>query len=344
MTIALAIAGALLIVVSLVDLVWTTVAAGSGAGPITGPVTAALWRLGVTIHHRHRSHVLLSVTGVATVLSVLVVWITLVLLGWILIFSASDGAVRATDTGAPADLISRIYFAGYTVFTLGNGDYVPGQGTWQIATVVATLTGFVLITLSITYLVPVASAVAQGRQLASYIATLGPTPAEIVTRSWTGTGFGSLSQHLVSLTALVHSTRQQHLAYPILHYFHSQDRESAIAPAMANLSDALLLLRHGVAREARPDPAATRALDAAVGSFLDTLAETYIKPGDEALPPPPLENLRHAEIPTVDDESFRNATRGTQERRRKLAAFLRDDGWPIDARSNDHDREPARET
>ncbi len=270
---------------------------------------------------------MLSFAGVAVVVSVLAVWIALFLVGWLLVFTASAGAVRATQTGVPADLVARIYFVGYSVFTLGNGDYSPGRGTWQIATVVSTATGLVLVTLSITYLVPVASAVAQSRQLASYIASLGSTPAEIVTRSWTGSGFGSLSQHLVSLTALVLGSRQQHLTYPVLHYFHSRDRESAAAPAMADLSGALHLLRHGVATGARPDPAALQALDAAIGSFLSTLSGTYIRSGDEALPPPALDDLRRAGVPTVDHDTFEQATPGTRERRRLLAAFLRNDGW-----------------
>ena len=334
MSTVLVVTGGLLIAIALLDVAWTAVAAGSGAGPVTGPVTGALWRLALAYHHRRPSHALLSFAGVAVVFSVLAVWITLVLLGWVLVFTASDGAVRAAHSGTPADLVARVYFVGYSVFTLGNGGFSPGAGTWQIATVLATATGLVLVTLSITYLVPVASAVAQSRQLASYISSLGPTSAEIVRRSWTGSGFGSLSQHFVSLAALIHGTRQHHLTYPVLHYFHSGDRDSAVAPALSHLSGALQLLRHGVPAGARPDPAALDTLDAAIGSYLSTLSSAYIRPGDDSVPPPALGDLRLAGVPTVDDDTFAEATPATRERRRMLAAFLRNDGWPIDERQS----------
>lgn len=325
--------GSALIVAALVDLVWTTVAAGSGAGPLAGRLARRLWQLALARHRRRTSHRLLSTAGVLVVLAVLGAWITLAFTGWVLVFSATDGAVRATDSGEPAGLVDRIYFAGYVLFTLGNGGYSPGAGTWQVATVLATGTGLVLVTLAITYLVPVASAVAQRRQLASYIASLGADPTDIVTRSWTGSGFGSLSQHFVALTQLMHGAGQHHLAYPVLHYFHSRDRESAAALNIANLAQALHLLRHGVAGDARPDPAAVGALDSAVGSFLDTLSSAYIAPGDEALHPPPLEPLRQAGIATVGDADYDAAAATTERRRRLLAALVRDDGWAPSERS-----------
>lgn len=329
MTVVLAAAGALVIVTALVDVIWTTVAAGSGAGPLTGRIAGGLWQLALAGHRRSPSQARLSLAGVATVVSVLVMWVVLVFVGWLLVFTASAGAVRTTDTGVSADLAARIYFVGYTLFTLGNGDYFPGDGTWQLATVLATLTGLVLVTLSITYLVPVASAVAQRRQLAAYITSLGASPSDVLTRSWTGSGFGSLSQHLVSLTALVHGARQHHLTYPILHYFHSQERESAAAPAMTTLSGTLHLLRHAVAAD-HPDPAAVDALDEAIGTFLATLSKAYIHPSEEAVPPPTLDHLRRTGLPIVDDTAYASATAATLERRRMLAAFLRNDGWPID--------------
>lgn len=97
---------------------------------------------------------------------VLGVWLTLALAGWTILFSAADGAVRDATTGAPAGFVARVYFASYTMFTLGNGEYRPGSGTWQLATAAAagTVLVLVLVTLALTYLVPVAAAVARRRQ------------------------------------------------------------------------------------------------------------------------------------------------------------------------------------
>lgn len=160
--------GLLLVAAALVDLAWTTVAAGSGAGPITGRLAGRLWRIALAIHHRRPSHALLTFAGVLVVFAVLLSWIILVLAGWVLVFSSADGAVRGAHSQAPANLVGRLYFSGYTVFTLGNGDYAPGDGLWQLATIFAVGAGLILVTLSITYLVPVAAAVAARRQLARY--------------------------------------------------------------------------------------------------------------------------------------------------------------------------------
>ena len=116
-----------------------------------------------------------------------------------------------------ARLVDRLYFTGFTVFTLGVGDMVPGQGWWQVATVAATGTGLALVTTSITFLVPVASATAQRRHLASTVAALGGSPHDIVREGWNGSDFSGLVQQLVNLPPTIQMSRQQHLAYPVLH-------------------------------------------------------------------------------------------------------------------------------
>lgn len=327
MTAVMGVAGLALVLAALVDLAWTTIAAGSRSGPLTGRLAPHLWQLALFAHRRRASHKLLSTAGVTIVFAVLATWIALVVLGWWLVFLSSDSAIVKTANGAQADAIGRFYFTGYTVFTLGNGDYRPGGGVWQLATVAATGTGLVLITLAITYLVPVASAVAQRRELASYIASLGNTPENLVVRSWTGDGFGSLPQHLVALAPLIHGARQRHLTYPVLHYFHSTDRESAAAPNMTTLAQGLELLRYAVAPAAQPDAAAIDPVDRALDGFLDTLATAYISPEQEPLALPDISHLRAAGIPTVNDDDYLAATAGTKRRRQLLAAFLADDGW-----------------
>lgn len=87
------IVGLTLVGIALVDVVWTAVAAGSGAGPVTRRVAGGLWRFALRVHRRRPSHAFLSVSGVSIVLAVLGTWIALALSGWMLTFSASDGAV-----------------------------------------------------------------------------------------------------------------------------------------------------------------------------------------------------------------------------------------------------------
>ena len=321
--------GLVLVAAAVIDLSWTTVAAGSGAGPITGRLAGGLWTVALALHRRRPSHALLSLAGVAILFAVLAAWLALMLTGWVLVFSAADAAVLSSSTREPADLVSRMYFTGYTVFTLGNGDFVPGDGLWQLATVASVGSGLVLITLSITYLVPVASAVAQRRQLASYISSLGATPHQILTTAWDGTSFTALSEHLLTLASLVQTSEQQHLAYPVLHYFHSGDRASAAAPSLVNLTQAVDLLAHGVAVDVRPGPGVLQPMQRTIDSFLSTLEGAHFTPA-APLAAPSLVPLRQQGIPTLSDSEYTTSEPLTRERRALLAGLLTDDGWPRD--------------
>lgn len=327
MTALTLLAGVAVVVVALVDVTWTTVAAGSGSGPVAGWLTGRLWQGALAWHRRRPSHAFLAVTGVTLVVVVLATWLGLLLGGWALVFSASDGAVRETASNAPAGLVDRVYFVGYTVFTLGNGEFRPGAGLWQLATIAATGTGLVLVTMSISYLVPVASAVAQRRQLASAIASLGATPQNILTLAWDGGGFPGLDDHLRSLGSMIETARQHHLTYPVLHYFHSTDAEDAAAPNVTSLAQAVHLLRYGVSEEVRLTPVVVKRLERSIDAFLDTLGRAHLDPA-EPVPLPELEPLRDAGVPTVPDAEYQSSAGLTEGRRALLAGLLIDDGWP----------------
>lgn len=321
--------GLLLIVLVLVDLGWTTVAAGSGAGPLTRRVAQTIWRLALIVHGRRATHAALSLAGVIIVFAVLVMWIALLVAGWSLVFSGFDGAVLDSASRSSADLGDRLYFVGYTVFTLGNGDFMPGSGIWQFATVAATSTGLMMVTLSITYLVPVASAVGHRRSLATHISTLGQSPSDILDLGWNGSDFDSLSDHLVELTTQFGTARQQHLMYPVVHYFHSGDVQNSAPPNIAHLSQALQLLAHGTAPSARPPRAVYRPLERAIDAFLLTVRDAGL-PSAEPLPPASLEVLRGLGVPVVGESDYLEAVESTHLRRSLLAALLFDDGWSAD--------------
>ena len=329
MTVALIVLGVVLLLTLIFDVLWTVVGSGAGAGPLTGRLSALLWRLALRFGRgpdgpRHR---VLAASGVGVVVLLLLVWILVAWGSWWLIFSASRGAVRVVDTGRPADLVERLYFAGDGLFTASSSDYATGPGGWRAAKVAITASGVIFVTLAITYLIPVASAAAERRQLAAYIQSLGRTPEAILTAAWTGESFGSLSQHLVALTPMVQLSAERHLTYPVLHYFHSPTERTGAAASFVVLDEALTLLRWGVAPSARPDPAAVLPLGEALGLFLDTIRSTFVDDVERALDPPSLDVLRRADIPVVSDDAFAEALGRQAERRCLLAGLLDDDGW-----------------
>ncbi|MBD0334022.1 MAG: two pore domain potassium channel family protein [Cyanobacteria bacterium Co-bin13] len=332
MTAILVILGAAIILFVTLDIVVTTLTVG-GAGPLMERVAGGVWWLALKIHQRRHNHTLLVTTGWLILVLMVVFWLLLTWVGWTLVFSAAETAVVNAETDVPANFWERVYFTGFTIATLGIGDYQPQHAFWQIATAVAAANGFFFVTLGVAYLLPVASAVAGKRALALYISTLGGTGDEIIRRSWNGRDFGQLDQHLINLAPMMSQLGESHLTYPILYYFHSIDRTRSMPLSIAALDEALTLLQYGVLAEHRPDSTALVTMRRANAAFLNTLRAVYLNSTQSEPPLPNLDLLRSHGIPTVSDEEYhRTAKRlGLGQRRKLLLALLNNDGWSWDA-------------
>jgi hypothetical protein len=320
--ILLGILGILVLLVTIYDVLWTTLRLTSG-GPITAWVTDGLWKASLRLTRSHKS---LSTLGFGIVLFTVVLWILLIWIGWTLVMEISPRAILHAATGRPADLGERIYFTGSTIVTLGNNEYRPGTPGWRIVTLVAAANGLSMFTLIVTYLLPIVNAELERRRLAVYITALGRTPHEILLRAWNGSSFGMLPDHLVGLTMPMMEVGQGHLAYPVLHCVHSSTRETALAPSVAVLDEAITLFA-GVCPEQRPDKGAFYPVRQAIAEFLSTLAEAHLEPTGDPPPPPSLEPLRKAGIVTVKDEEFALALESLIDRRRLLLGLVEEEGW-----------------
>lgn len=318
----LAIFGTALIVLVAVDAGWTTLAA-AGGGPLTRWVGAGTWRLAVG----RLPHPALKLVGTLIPIGTVLGWLLLLWLGWWLIFSAAEGAVVSAQGGQPADGAARLYFAGYTFFTLGVGDYVPEGALWQALTPIATLSGLVLVTLGVTYLIPLTSADNEKRSLAAMVSSLGTRPAQIVTRSWNGRSFQGLETLLAGLAPTIGLHAQRHLAYPVLHYLHSGRRDFAAAPALARLDEALTILVYGVEPEHQPDPAILQASRRAIEDYLDTLQPFLYLSADRPPSAPDLEAVREAGVPVVTADVFERRIGSLAEHREELVRMVASDGW-----------------
>lgn len=82
MTVLGPLVGLFLVALALLDLVWTTVAAGSGAGPLTSRLSGATWRAALAVHRRRPMHRFLAAAGVGIVVVILAAWILGILAGW----------------------------------------------------------------------------------------------------------------------------------------------------------------------------------------------------------------------------------------------------------------------
>ena len=322
--------GSLLVVLGLALLaltaldVFTTTFSLRGGGPVTSRLARLLWTVSLRSVRRHGA---LQVIGSAILPLTLVVWTAMFYAGWSLVFVGGDASVRDATTGAPASGWERVYFTGYVLSTLGNGELVPGDGAWRAATVLAALTGLAMITLALTFVTPVLSAVVKKRQTAHRIHLLGSDADEVLGRGWDGDRFGVLSSELRSLAPDLVALAQQHMAYPVLHYFHAAHPSTALAPQLLVLDDAVVLLGHGVAVDHRPDPLSLRTVEGSIDALLVALASTHIERDGRPRPIPPLDGLGHLGIPSVGDEEYERAAGHLEGRRALLAGFAAAGGW-----------------
>src|SRR4051812_5660249 len=227
---------------------WTSLGT-HGGGPISGQFTKLVWRICVRLHN-FKHHKALSFAGSLIMVMQLLLWVGLLWTGWFCIFNSTANAIVDSQTKQPAPPFARLYFTAYTLSTMGNGDYQPGSDLWRVLVAFATLNGLGTFTITITFMLSVLSAVVEKRRLGSYLSDIGGNPVRIIAMSWTGVQFDHLSEHLVEITGLLHTFTEHHLAYPVLHFFHSETERTSAVLRVAALSELMLLVGNGVREEA----------------------------------------------------------------------------------------------
>ncbi|MDT3437516.1 potassium channel family protein [Haloarcula sp. 1CSR25-25] len=256
-------------------------------------------------------------------------WIALLWGGWMFVFASAENALRDTIDTGPISWVERFYFVGYSLFTLGNGDFAPRDGLWQILTALMTASGMLLVTLSITYVLSVLDAVTQKRTFARNVSGLGLDGEAIVTTAWNGDEFDDVALPLNSITTALNELTSNHKAYPVLHYFYTDDREAAAVLCVASLDDALTLWQRATPEAKRPSNSVLENARSSVQSYLDTVS-TFATQSDEHPPLPDLAVLHKAGVPTVSDEEFDDVLEELKERRQTMHGLIQADArqWP----------------
>ena len=254
---ALAAAGLAVVGATFADLVWTAIAVGQRRGPVSDAVArsvSSLGKLGRAGHRRRR------VVGVVTAVAVPVVWLGLLWAGFALMFLSDDDAVLVSASHQPVGALGRVAYAAGGLAGAGAG-LIAGTETWQLVNNVAALSGLALVTLSLTYLMQVISAVVSERSIMSTIAALAGGGGDAAAEG------GTMPLQLVLIGQGISTAAHRHLAFPMLQYFHSSSASSSAGVNLARYD--LLLDRHE--RCTSGDDATVMAGRAAIADFLGTL-------------------------------------------------------------------------
>lgn len=328
MHVMLYIVGAALILFGAIDALWTTLWVDGNAGPFTRRHNS--WMRRLILRLAGNDHRALSTTGPIVLVASVLVWAIVPWIGWVLLFSGDPESLIRVHAGTPAGLVDRVYFTGYTMFTMGNGDFTPNGKFWELATSWAALNGLFMLTLAVTYLLAIIEAVVAKRSFASQVWALGHNAEEFVLHCWNGDGFPAVELQIVSLTEQLQLVTEQHHAYPMLHFYHEANTKQSVSHNLAVFSEVLLLFRHGVVRELRPAPSALFCAQRAVEEFLSTLRSAFVSPSENPTPAPKLSHLEREGIPVVSDGEFAIAVVERDDRRRLLRGFLDSErrDWP----------------
>lgn len=278
LAVALTVVGLLLVVLVCYDAVLATVSPTTGPGPL---MRLWLW-VAMRAPRGPLQRVLPAGSGVLP--GTVVLWTAVLWAGWTLVLGAGGASIVDSTTRAPADVPSRLYYAGYTILTLGTGDYVPSGTYAQVLTVLAAFNGLFVITLAVTYQMNVVAAVVLQRTLAGRVHLLGASGRDVLER-WQDLDGGPdlLQEQLSSLAKDVVELTQQHIAYPVLHRFAETEPSRSAPVAVAVLDQTLELL--AAERPSGAVTASERVLALSIDAYvlaLDPARVTVTRPG----PPP----------------------------------------------------------
>jgi hypothetical protein len=235
--------GITILLITAIDLINTSLSV-RGAGYITKRLSKFIWTVLLFIHKKIGAGKLLELGGAFILVSILINWLLLIWISASLLFISQPDSLMNVESNTPTTIISKIFYTGYTLSTLGLGDIEPYGPGWEILTAILSFTGLILISIAITYLIPVVSAEIIKRKISVYITTLGCSIEDILMNYWNGEHFKELEQPFIKLTSSILLHAQNHKAYSVLHYFHSSDKKEAFALNLTNLDEVLTMLLH----------------------------------------------------------------------------------------------------
>ena len=326
MEIVVIIAGILIYFLTALDIVQTTLSM-QGGGFITSRYSHWLWSFFLKISGGNGRKKILSHTGYILLIAIVLLWVFLLWLSFVLLLSAYEGSIINSTTRDAADLLEKIYYAGFTISTLGMGDYIASSNSWRILSAIYSFTGLILLTMSVTYFIPVLSAVIEQRKLGIRLSNLGNSPEEILINSWDGEDFSEFTEMLTDLSeSLVHHS-QNHRAYPVIHYFHNWKEKNAVILQLARLHEALYLIKYEVDEKIRPDAIELKPLEIAFQNYREVIMEvTHLTIMEEAPPLARTETLKEHGL-LLEDRSKTSATQELITTRKIFQTLVRQDGW-----------------
>ncbi|HYY98462.1 MAG TPA: potassium channel family protein [Pyrinomonadaceae bacterium] len=277
-------AGVALLILVAYDVYATVLHSSARYGPVGEGLNRAVWRVARKCAFsigRKRRHWLLNAVGPALMPLLIVTYIALLTLAFALVYvpHVPDNFIISGPKGDPAWL-NALYFSGCTLTTLGYGDIVPSTGGLRFVALVEAASGFALISLAITYLLAVYTALERKRTVALSLyhqAGEGADAAGYIAHHFLEGRFYGLRDALRTSTRDIQSLLESHVEHPVIHYFHPVEVYRSLPRILFLLLETCSVIRTSLDREESADLRnfpEVRTLEASARYVLNQLVES----------------------------------------------------------------------
>ena len=248
------IGGAALMALFLADIFLTILYARAGTGLLAPRWNRLVWTIVNAVGRiagRHRATVL-SFAGPLIVVSLIAFWALGLTLAAALIIRPELGtAIRPSIGDTPTDLVTALLVAVNSLSIVGGGDYAPHTTGTRLLFLLNSLIGASVLSLVLSYLVQVYSALHERNALALTVDLMtGETgdAAEMLARLGPGGDFGDATSALDNLVRPLAMTKEAHHFYPLLFYFRFREPRYAVSRICFVLLDLTTLIETGLDR------------------------------------------------------------------------------------------------
>ena len=318
-------AGGLLILLVLLDVFMTVLYARIGSGILSyrlARITADVFR-GIARRWCGREGTILSFCGPVILVLLILVWAGVLTCGTALVIHPALGtSVRSTDGPTPTGFITAMYVGAGSVAIVGASDFAPHTTAFRLFYLINSLIGVSLISLTLTYLMQIYTALQQRNAFGLKVFLLtGRTKdaAELLARVGAAGHFDSGYTDLSELAANLVTVKESHHFYPVLFYFRFEEPYYSVSLFTLVVLDTVTLLKSALDDQhfgwLKQSAAVNQLEEAAV--LLDTTLEDTFLPGGVPAPELPdvetlelwhlrygaaVRRLRQADIKTIADE------------------------------------------
>jgi hypothetical protein len=253
-------AGVVLLLLIVYDVYATVLHASARYGPVGEGLNRAVWRLGCMVAFRltrARRHKVLNLVGPLLMPLLVVVYILLLTIAFTFIYYPHLPAdFTLAQTKVETGWIDSIYFSGCTLTTLGYGDIVPRTMLLRFAALFEAASGFALISLAITYLLTVYTALERKRAIALSLyhqAGEGADAAGFIAHHFVDGRFYGLRDALKTSTRDIQGMLESHVEHPVIHYFHPQEVYKSLPRILFILLETCAVIRTSLDAEENAD-------------------------------------------------------------------------------------------